>query len=188
MDTRRLLVMHHTAGASGVSSIEFMRAQGLSAHIVIERTGEIIQCRPFNLTCDHAGRPGKSRWRNPKDLRTLYDGLNSCSIGVELANAGPESVKWATEQPGFRTLSAKHRNGGIVQKWEIFQPAQLEACEAVSIAVVQRYNLDDLVGHEDVAPERKVDPGPAFPMLELRRKCGFEGLPKRWNKYGEEIK
>ena len=33
----------------------------------------------------------------------------------------------------------------------------------------RRYPLDDIVGHSDVAPGRKTDPGPAFDWAKLRR-------------------
>jgi N-acetylmuramoyl-L-alanine amidase len=61
--------------------------------------------------------------------------------------------------------------------WEKYPQAQLDACFAVAKALVERYKLDDVCGHEDIAPERKNDPGPAFPMQELREFVGFGGLP-----------
>lgn len=180
MEIRRFLVIHNTAGATGKSSIDYWRspdAHGACAQIVIERDGKIIQCRPFNRTCGHAGPPGKSRWRDPK-TGVRYNGLNSCSIGIELANAGfdtpgRDAYDWAARQPGFDFLTAKHKNGGPVVDWEIYPAAQLSACEELSKALVEHYNLDDLLGHEDCSAERKVDPGPAFPMQALRLACGF---------------
>lgn len=170
MDIRRFLVIHYTSGATALSSINFWRsleAKGASAHIVIDRNGAVYQCRAFNKTCGHAG---KSQWHG-------FDGLNSCSIGIELANAGddgPLAKQW-TKLP---LISAKHKNGGPVQEWEAYTPAQLAACEEVAKALVARYKLDDVIGHEDCAPNRKNDPGPAFPMQSLREACGFKGLPK----------
>jgi N-acetylmuramoyl-L-alanine amidase len=46
----------------------------------------------------------------------------------------------------------------------------------VSKLLVERYNLDDLIGHEDIAPSRKTDPGPAFPMANLRVACNFPAM------------
>lgn len=178
MGTRRALVIHFTAGATGRSSIAFWRtkaAKGASAHIVIERDGEIIQCRPFNRTCGHAG---VSRWKDP-NTGALFTGLNSCTIGIELANAGndDDALKWARKQHSFASIFARHRNGGSVVEWEAFNPNQLAACTEVAKALVARYNLDDVTGHDCIAPERKDDPGPAFPMQTLREACGFSGLP-----------
>ena len=70
-------------------------------------------------------------------------------------------------------LTARHKNGGPVSQWEIYQPAQLKALEIVAKAICERYNIDDIVGHDDIAPSRKNDPGPAFPMDTLRHACGF---------------
>ncbi len=172
MTIRRFLVVHHTAGASGQSSIDYWRTltSGVCAHLVIERDGSVIQCRPFNRTCGHAGR---STWH---DGDSQYTNLNSCSIGIELANAGDDkgALSWARKQPGFRSVTMRHKNGGPLTEWECYPSAQLAACEMVSKLLVERYNLDDLIGHEDIAPSRKTDPGPAFPMANLRLACNFE--------------
>lgn len=178
MTIRRCLVIHFTAGASGASSIAFWKtaaAKGACAHIVIERDGTIIQCRPFDHTCGHAG---VSRWRDPRTGR-LHTGANAFSIGIELANAGNDAgaLSWARKQPGFASLRAAHRNGGSVCEWECYPAAQLAACTAVAKVLVARYKLDDITGHDCIAPERKDDPGPAFPMADLRTACGFTGLP-----------
>jgi N-acetylmuramoyl-L-alanine amidase len=170
------LVLHFTGGASAASSVVAMRERRVSAHIVVDRNGVIFQCRPFNMTASHAG---VSRWRDPTSGK-LYDGMNNYGIGIEIANAGASSaaLSWARRQPEFAgTMFARHRNGGPVQEWEKFPALQLEAVSELSQVLVHRYNLDDLTGHDCVSPERKVDPGPAFPMEAIRLACGFEGLP-----------
>ena len=170
MQTRRFLVIHFTSGATAQSSINFWKtsaALGASAHIVIDRNGTVYQCRRFDRTCGHAG---KSHWHG-------FDGLNTCSIGIELANAGDDATlakKW-TKLP---LVKARHKNGDPETEWEAYPEEQLRACEEVAKALVKRYNLDDVVGHDDIAPSRKNDPGPAFPMQRLREACGFKGLPK----------
>lgn len=169
MPVRRFLVMHFTSGASAQSSVDFWKtpqAKGASAHIVIDRDGSIIQCRPFNRTCGHAG---KSKWKS-------FEGLNSCSIGIELANAGdnmPLAVKWSK----LPLVVERHKNGGPLCQWEAYPEAQVVACINVAKELCKRYKLDDVVGHDDIAPDRKNDPGPAFPMLRLRAACRFVGLP-----------
>ena len=165
MLTRRYLVIHFTSGASAESSIEFWRtpaAKGASAHIIIDRDGTVYQTRPFNRTCGHAG---VSEWLGFKNL-------NTCTIGIELANAGDDSAlarRWSS----LPLLSAKHKNGGPHKRWEAYPLAQLAACEQVAKVLTARYHLDAIVGHDDIAPARKNDPGPAFPMESLRHACGF---------------
>jgi N-acetylmuramoyl-L-alanine amidase len=175
MPVRRCVVIHYTAGASARSSINYWKtkaAKGASAHVVIDRDGTIIQCRPFNRTAGHAG---VSRWRDPK-TGTLYDGLNDCSIGIELANAG-DDAKLARKWSKLPLVSAAHRNGGPVKDWEAYSPAQLAAVTKLVQALVKRYRLDDITGHDCIAPDRKADPGPAFPMEKLRQACNLSGLP-----------
>lgn len=175
MPVRRCVVIHFTAGATARSSVNFWKsksAKGASAHVVIDRDGTIIQCRPFNRTAGHAG---VSRWRDPK-TGTLYDGLNDCSIGIELANAG-DDAKLARRWSKLPLVAAAHRNGGPVKDWEDYPRAQLVAVTKLVQALVKRYRLDDITGHDCIAPERKADPGPAFPMEKLRQACNFSGLP-----------
>lgn len=176
MPIRRCVVLHYTAGATALSSIDYWRspaAKGASAHLVIDRDGALFQCRPFDRTAGHAGI---SRWVDPA-TGNRYTNLNACSIGIELANAGdnPDLAKRHSTLPPLR---AAHRNGGPVRLWENYTEAQLTVCRAVVALLVVRYNLDDITGHDCIAPERKADPGPAFPMQPLREANGFVGLPK----------
>lgn len=175
MPIRRCAVVHFTAGATALSSIGWWQkpaAKGTSAHIVIDRDGKIFQCRPFNKTAGHAG---VSRWRDPK-TGVLYKNLNRCSIGIELANAG-DNVELARRWSALPLVKAKHRNESVVKLWEAYPPAQISACARLLQALTEHYNLDDVTGHDCIAPERKVDPGPAFLMKETREYCGFKGIP-----------
>jgi len=171
MAIRRFLIIHFTAGASGKSSINYWKQlkNGVCAHFVIERDGKIIQCRPCNRTAGHAG---SSKWTDPKTGVT-YHGLNACSIGIELANGGHS---FPTQFSKLPPAIAAHKAGGKTREWETYPAAQLAACEGLSKVLVARYHLDDVVGHEDIAPKRKTDPGPAFPMNVLRKACGFPPL------------
>jgi N-acetylmuramoyl-L-alanine amidase len=175
MVLRRALVIHYTEGASAKSSIEHNRDVGLAAHLYIDRDGTIYQARPFSRKGAHAGI---SVWYDPNtELR--YEGLNSCSIGIELANAGKNAgvIEWAKKHAGASVVKLKHRNGGAALEWEDYPTEQLTACFTAAKAIVLRYNLDDVTGHDCISPDRKEDPGPAFPMKELREFCGFDGLP-----------
>jgi N-acetyl-anhydromuramyl-L-alanine amidase AmpD len=113
MPVRRCVVIHYTEGGSAMSSIDWWRQpqnrkNDLGAHFVIDRDGTIYQVRSCNRTMSHAG---VSRWRDPK-TGILHRNLNSCSIGIELANAGSEvqRIKVAT-LPGYAgTTAMRHRN------------------------------------------------------------------------------
>lgn len=181
MRTRRFLVMHFTGGWKARSSIDFWRtkeAKGAEAHVIIDRDGTILQLRPFDEEADHAG---ESSWVDP-GTGIRYDWLNRCSIGIELANIGDLGVKVYPSTMGLMAggpipvITARHKNGGPVTTWEKYPDAQLSAAADLARVLVARYNLDDVVGHDDIAPKRKVDPGPAFPMQQFRRALGFPKL------------
>lgn len=67
--------------------------------------------------------------------------MNSCSIGIELDNNGSEP----------------------------FQPAQINSLLALLAHLKKAYNIpaSNFIGHQDIAPGRKPDPGPLFPWATL---------------------
>lgn len=80
-----------------------------------------------------AWHAGKGRWRGVTDI-------NSASIGIELVNPGHEF--------GYRP----------------FPDAQMEALLPLLSGIVQRHDIAraNVVGHSDIAPTRKEDPGELF--------------------------
>ena len=85
-----------------------------------------------------AWHAGKSFWRGETDI-------NSASIGIEIANPG--------------------HPGGLPD----FPPAQIAAVIALcrDILVRNRIAPERVLGHSDVAPVRKIDPGENFPWATL---------------------
>jgi N-acetylmuramoyl-L-alanine amidase len=179
MPVRRVLIMHFTAGWSADSTVEWWRrpeAKGACAHLIIDRDGSLYQVRPFNQTAGHAG---VSRWMD-RNTGTMHRNLNHCAIGIELCNVGvlprqvyPVSMPKPLAGRIIPFTELRHKHGGPKRKWEIFPEIQLETARQVADALVRRYQLDDVLGHDDVAPDRKEDPGPAFPMIAFRSSLGF---------------
>ncbi|CAH0351019.1 MAG: N-acetylmuramoyl-L-alanine amidase [Pseudomonadota bacterium] len=87
-----------------------------------------------------AWHAGKSHWRGVSDI-------NSASIGIEIVNPGHE---W-----GYRP----------------FPDTQMQALVPLVNDIVQRYRITrgNVVGHSDIAPARKQDPGELFPWHTLAR-------------------
>lgn len=166
----RWLVMHYTAGRSADSSISWLvnpQAKA-SAHLVIGRDGKTTQLVPFNVVAWHAGA---SSWQG-------VSGLNHHSIGIELDNVGRLdhiAGKWVSPLkivvPDDQVRVAKHKNeapGLPPSGWQTYTPEQIEAAFSVAQTLIAHYDLQDIVGHDDIAPGRKSDPGPDFPMTSLR--------------------
>jgi N-acetylmuramoyl-L-alanine amidase len=178
----RYLVLHYTAGRSLESSVESLctkKPQGnASAHIVLGRDGRIVQLAAFNVVTWHAGI---SQWNG-------LNGLNAHAIGIEMDNAGllhregDRFVAWfGKAYPSDEVRLAEHKHGGGVQPWHTFTEAQIERALELSELLVSHYGLDDVLGHEDIARGRKVDPGPAFPLESVRSRAmgrGAEELPR----------
>jgi N-acetylmuramoyl-L-alanine amidase len=162
-----ILVMHFTAGRSADSSVTWLTnpAAKASAHVVIGEDGKIVQLVPLNMIAWHAG---KSAYNNRVRV-------NEFSIGIEIANPGElhrTGSKWRTwfggVVPDDEVIIAKHKHGGPEMGWKVYTSEQLTVAIDLGVLLVQTYQLKDVVGHEDVAPGRKVDPGPAFPMERYR--------------------
>ena len=167
----RFLVLHYTAGSSAAGTVAWFcsPASRVSAHLVIARDGSITQMVPFNRQAWHAGQ---SRWGN-------LSGLNRHSIGIELDNAGclvKRGGKWVSpltrRSYSDRDVTvACHKNdppGTLPCGWHAYTPEQIEATLAAGLALVAHYGLDDVLGHDDIAPGRKRDPGPDFPLEPVR--------------------
>ena len=167
--TPEYLIIHYTASASAASAISTLTRPGdVSAHVVIGRDGGIVQLVPFDKIAWHAGR---SRWNGRV-------GLNAWSIGIELENAGrltQNGGMWRSwfgrDYPHAEVLEATHKNETALSGWHSYTPDQIDAAVMVATTLVRHYKLKDVLGHDDIAPGRKVDPGPAFPMESFRARA-----------------
>ena len=71
------IVIHYTAGKNGISSAHYLAKDNVkaSAHLVLDRSGKIIQLVPFNTISWHAGKSSYAE----------RSGFNNFSIGIEIA-------------------------------------------------------------------------------------------------------
>lgn len=162
------LIMHATCGATVDSSIDG-EPSGVGAHYYVGRDGEITQACSCLIQIGHAG---VSTWKDPV-TGTQLNNLNGYTLGIEVANAEDEALAWARKQPGFSSIQARHPNGGPVQEWECYPPAQIAAVIALTQAIIARFPLHFIAGHEQIAPDRRNDPGPAFPWADFRKAVNF---------------
>ena len=88
-----------------------------------------------------AWHAGKSKWNN-------YKNLNANSIGIELVNKG-------------------HEYG-----YEIFEKKQINKLIKLLLFLKKKYKIkkSNILGHSDIAPLRKKDPGEKFPWSKLIKK------------------
>lgn len=165
---RLAIVMHFTAGRGFAQSCDWLCSpkSRASAHLVIGRGGEVAQLVPFNRRAWHAG---SSQWAFGNG--TAVSGLNSYSLGIELDNFGHLQHRasgwhtyWGQRVPDDDVVVALDGTG-----WHAYSEAQLDRAFEVCEALVDAYPaIRELLGHSDIAPRRKVDPGPAFPMISFR--------------------
>ena len=87
-----------------------------------------------------AWHAGKSSWKN-------YKSLNLNSVGIEITNPGHEL--------GYKKFSKK----------------QISSLLKLSKFLIKKYKISskNILGHSDIAPERKKDPGEKFPWEYLSK-------------------
>ena len=85
-----------------------------------------------------AWHAGKSKWKN-------YNNLNKNSIGIELVNKGHKI------------------------KYEKFTKLQINSLKKLCNQLKKKYKIKDssILGHSDIAPLRKEDPGEQFPWEKI---------------------
>lgn len=69
--------------------------------------------------------------------------MNAASIGIEIVNPGHEF--------GYRD----------------FPQVQIDAVKELCLDIQKRHDIEDVLAHSDIAPDRKEDPGELFPWKEL---------------------
>ena len=87
-----------------------------------------------------AWHAGKSSWKN-------YNSLNSNSIGIEITNPG-------------------HEHG-----YQKFKKKQISSLLKLSKFLIKKYKINskNILGHSDIATQRKKDPGENFPWERLSK-------------------
>jgi N-acetylmuramoyl-L-alanine amidase len=138
----KFVVIHYTV-SDLPKSINILTQQVVSAHYLLTDEPEP---RAYSLVDEtrQANHAGVSNWKN-------YTLLNSSSIGIEIVN------------PGF-TVDA---NG--VRTWYPFPQPQIDQLILLLKQIVAKHHIppENIIGHSDIAPGRKQDPGPMFPWFQL---------------------
>jgi AmpD protein len=116
----------------------------VSSHLLIRRTGEVVQYVPLHRRAWHAG---KSSYRGRAQC-------NDFSVGIELE--GTDDQPYTVAQ--YRRLAA------VIRLLRRGIPSLASAA---------------VVGHSDIAPGRKTDPGPAFDWQRLHKLLAGARAPRR---------
>jgi N-acetylmuramoyl-L-alanine amidase len=132
-----MILLHYTGMPSADAALERLctRASDVSAHYFVFEDGRIVQMVQESRRAWHAGA---ALWAGETDI-------NSCSIGIEIANPG-------------------HELG-----YPDFPKRQIAAVTALCRSIQTRHTVPPVrvLAHSDVAPARKQDPGEKFPWHTL---------------------
>jgi N-acetylmuramoyl-L-alanine amidase len=140
-DSRAQFLILHFTGGTWEASLKTLTQDNVSSHYLVrDNPVTIYQLVPEDQRAYHAG---DSSWKG----QTL---LNAASIGIEIQNLG----------------DIKGPNGIV---YHDYPKEQVDAVIELVKAIVARHGIraDRILGHSDIAPQRKVDPGPTFPWKRL---------------------
>ena len=136
-ESRVQFLVLHYTWEDWPSSLKTLTEENVSSHYLVRDDPPVI----YRLVDEgrRAWHAGVSSWQGNTNL-------NSSSIGIEIVNFGD-------------------RNGA----WQAYPKAQIDVVIALVKDIVKRHNIrfDRIVGHSDIAPQRKIDPGPLFPWKRL---------------------
>ena len=133
----QFLILHYTYGDFN-SSLKTLTEGPVSSHYLVnDNPPTVYQLVDENKRAFHAG---VSHWRGST-------ALNASSIGIEIVNCGERDS----------------RDGQMV--WCDYPEAQIDAVLALSKRIIKDHDIkpERVLGHSDIAPGRKIDPGPKFP-------------------------
>ena len=137
----KFLILHYTV-TDVPQSISVLTGPKASSHYLLTN-----EARPvvYGLVDEsrQASHAGNSQWKT-------YTDINASSVGIEIVNPG-----W-TDGPGGRT-------------WYPFPQSQIATLIALVRQIVKRHGIapENVLGHSDIAPQRKQDPGALFPWAQL---------------------
>lgn len=137
----RFLILHYTA-LDYLTSVEVLTKKNVSSHYLIpdDESKNINLLVSENKRAWHAG---VSRWGK-------FASLNDNSIGIEIVNKG------------FVIND---------EKKEFFDYTEIQYKKIADLCknIIVKYNIKPnyILGHSDIAPQRKNDPGPKFPWKRL---------------------
>lgn len=142
----RFLILHYTA-ANDSDSLRLLTRGNVSAHYLVPSASNPLLRKNtvYQLVAEdkRAWHAGVSAWNGRTNL-------NDSSIGIENVNLGYEQKLMERE-------------------WYAWDARQIKLLARLASDIIKRYDItpDNVLGHSDVAPTRKVDPGPLFPWKQL---------------------
>lgn len=153
------LVMHYTVSgrskANAIAVLKYLAKEGLGC-MVMDENGIIYVPEDFVIQKDVAYHAGTSTWKGRTAMSTYFMGMEICNWG----SAGKE--KGCTD---LRTVpKSENMHAGTYQKYTEKQEAAFIQFCLWQLKVNPEFKIENIVGHDEIAPTRKSDPGGSLSM------------------------
>lgn len=148
------LVVHYTvsgrAAQNAKNVMAGMQKDGYGC-MVMDEDGVIYIPEDYHIFEDAAAHAGTSSWNG-------ISGMNSHFMGMEICNWGTDGKKRGAKD--LRTVKKEaNRKAGTYQKYTEAQEKALVNFCLWAKAHCPLFSFDNVVGHDEIAPKRKSDPG-----------------------------
>ena len=149
----KFIVLHYTA-IDREKSIRALTQGDVSAHYLVtdKRWDPVYQLVPLEKRAWHAGVSGFGGRTN----------LNDCSVGIEIVNKGYKKMNI--------DLDTENEVRNIANReFYPYKDYQIRKIGGLLQDLIKVYKVSpkNILGHSDIAPLRKQDPGPMFPWERL---------------------
>lgn len=162
-----MIVLHYSVTPDAQTTLKVLEDRGLSIHYIVDKDGSILSSSNTNSpalvsegkVAFHAGCDTKEidgarlscKAQTPAPGEKCCVNVNPKSIGIEIVNMGNE------EYPQEQITALENLVSGIVSRYDI------------------PIDREHIVGHEEVAPGYKSDPGPLFPWTDFMANIENQG-------------
>lgn len=163
----KFIILHYTATTDKGGLKTLTKGQVSSHYLITTKDSSPI----YNLVDEH-----DRAWHAGVSSFHTRHNINDTSIGIEISNLGLYDPRLSYEEYGFFVPYSHYCP---------YSQGQLKKVAYLLQKLIKKYNIKptNILGHSDVAPTRKMDPGPKFPWEALYKKYHIGAWYNSYDKY-----
>jgi len=170
------LIVHYTVSnrsrSSAIGVLKYLARKGLGC-MVMDEDGIIYVAENVNIFKSVAWHAGTSRWKGKT-------GLSRYCMGIEICNWGKLDSRTKKLVPKPRkSINKDNIKAGDYQPYTKEQELSLTNLVLWCLENNSEFKIDMVLGHDEIAPSRKSDPGASLSMSMPKFRTYMKGLVKK---------